>query len=83
MFNFFKRSRNGQAKKTAPIQFVDLDGTPMSEGDEVIALRYELGRCKIIKDEHGFAYESIDSGKVVSMWRMVDAATSHQKVRKL
>lgn len=83
MFNFFKRSKNGQAKKSAPIQFVDLDGVPLQEGDEVMALRYELGRCKVIKDDNGFAYESLESGKVVSMWRMVDAATSNQKVRKV
>lgn len=83
MFNFFKRSKNGQAKKSNPLPFVDLDGATLEEGDEVIALRYDLGRCRIIAQDEGLAYQSLETGEVVSIWKMVDAATSHQKVRKV
>ena len=62
---------------------LDLDGKALQVGDFVECLRYEMGKCQLIKTEEGFAYESLEDGKRVSWVRMVDAATKNQKVRKL
>jgi hypothetical protein len=78
MFRLFKR--NGSPK--SELNFADLDGSPLKEGDTVDALRYDLGRCKVIRQEDGMAYRSIESGKIVHWARMVDASTKNQKVRK-
>ena len=61
----------------------DLDQNPLKAGDIVDALRYDLGKSKIIKTEKGLAYESLETGKVVLWHLMIDAATELQKVRKL
>ena len=62
---------------------LDLDDNPLSVGDTVMSLRYELGECRIVESEQGVEYESIESGERVSWVRMIDAATERQKVRKL
>lgn len=61
----------------------DINGVPLSEGDIVESLRYGLGKCRIIASENGFDYESLETGEVVSYARMIDAATSFQKVKKV
>ncbi len=61
----------------------DLYNNPLQEGDTVEAMRYDLGRCKVVRAEKGFEYESIESGRRVSYLRMVDAITGLQKVKKL
>ena len=71
------------AKKKKPIQLNDLNGNPLFEGDKVESLRYELGICKLIKSENGFEYESESTGQKVSYAKMIDAATTFQKVKKL
>ena len=71
-----KKSRN-------KLQFVDLEGQPLKEGDTVLSLRYDLGECRILVTEQGMVYESLSSGEKVSYARMIDAATGYQKVRKL
>jgi len=38
---------------------------------------------KVIETEKGLAYESIETGKVVTWHLMVDAATELQKVKKI
>ncbi len=78
MFKFFKR--NGKKKS---YYLVDIDGVSIKIGDKVEALRYELGDCNVIDTEQGVAYESIDSGKIVSFAKMIDANTKYQKVRKI
>ena len=84
MWKFFKRNSNGKKKPKQPaLQLVDLEGSPLAVGDEVDCLRYEMGRSRVIQTEQGYAYESLQSGETVSWIRMVDAATKHQKVRKL
>ena len=83
MWKFFKRNTNGKSSQAPSLQLLDLTGTPMQEGDEVECLRYELGRCRITRTESGYAYESMETGETVSWIRMVDAATKHQKVRKI
>lgn len=83
MFKFFKRnSSNGNGKAHGP-QFADINGIPLQEGDLVESLRYELGKCRIHALDQGYEYESLSTGQRVSYLRMVDAATSYQKVRKL
>lgn len=79
MAALFKKSK----KSGSELSFVDLDGIPLSEGDMVISLRYELGRCRIIRTENGMAYESVESGKQVGWAKMIDASTKNQKVRKI
>jgi len=90
MFNFFRKNSNGQhkssdkknAKKDA-IQMADIDGQPLAVGDKVESLRYDLGICEVVEGEIGFDYVSVETGERVSFTRMVDAATSYQKVRKI
>ena len=81
MFNFFKKK--GKADKSSNLRMVDLDQNPIKPGDMVDALRYDLGKSKVIETEKGLAYESIETGKVVTWHLMVDAATELQKVKKL
>ena len=70
-------------KKDSGLLMLDLDGKPLQEGDFVESLRYELGKCQIIKKGESFEYDSLETGKSVNWARMIDAATKHQKVRKL
>ena len=62
---------------------LDLDGKLLEDGDFVDCLRYDMGKCQLIKTEEGFIYESLEDGKRVSWVRMVDASSKNQKVRKL
>jgi hypothetical protein len=80
MFGFFKKK-----KKVKPLPtLTDLNNEPLQEGDTVEALRYELGKCKIIKKEDGhFYYESIEKGDQVIWVKMIDASTDLQKVKKI
>ena len=78
MAGLFSR-KSGRSK----LQFADLDGQALKEGDTVMSLRYDLGECRIINTETGMEYESISTGEKVSYARMIDAATGYQKVRKL
>lgn len=82
MFKFFRRHANGK-DKPSPLQMADINGEPLATGDTVESLRYDLGMCRIIAVEGGYAYESLETGEQVSYLRMVDAATSYQKVRKV
>ena len=79
MFKLFKKNSEDKSE----LNFADLDGVPLKEGDIVISLRYDLGKCKVIKTEKGFEYESLENGQLVHWLRMVDAATKNQKVRKV
>lgn len=71
----------GLFKKKKELQLLDLDGNLLKDGDVVISLRYDLGECRIIKNETGFDYQSLSDGTTVSWLRMIDAATERQKVR--
>ena len=71
--------KSGKSK----LQFVDLEGQPLKEGDKVMSLRYDLGECRIMKTDQGMVYESLASGQQISYVKMIDAATGYQKVRKL
>ena len=46
------------------------------------AMRYELGKCKLLLVDEQYVYESISSGKQVSWLKMIDASTDNQKVKK-
>jgi len=76
VFNLFnkKKKRN---------QLQDLNGAPLLPGDKVDCLRYEMGESILLEGENGYEYESIKTGQKVSFAKMIDAATSFQKVRKL
>jgi hypothetical protein len=50
-------------KKKNRLKFYDFDGQPLKEGDMVMSLRYDLGECRIIMTENGFAYESVKTGE--------------------
>lgn len=80
MFGLFK---NKKPKKATNIQFIDLNGNTLQEGDHVISHRYELGKCIIKTSENGFEYESIETNKRVNWTLMIDAATERQKVEKV
>jgi hypothetical protein len=80
MFGLFKKK---QKKKKSNVQFVDLNGNSLSEGDTVLSHRYELGKCIIKTGENGFEYESIENQKRVNWARMIDAVTERQKVEKI
>jgi hypothetical protein len=73
------KGRSGKSK----IQFVDLEGQTLKEGDVVMSLRYDMGESRIIRTESGLAYESLATGEQVPWAKMIDAATGYQKVRKL
>ena len=75
-FNLFK-------KKNKKRQLQDLNGAPINVGDKVECLRYEMGESILIEGESGFEYESVKTKQKVSFAKMIDAATSFQKVRKL
>jgi len=75
-FNLFK-------KKSKKRQLQDLSGVPLLVGDKVECLRYEMGESILMEGENGFEYESIKTKQKVSFAKMIDAATSFQKVRKL
>ncbi len=82
MLNFFKGKKHNK-QPSNPIQMMDLEGKPLKVGDIVESLRYEMGKCKIVEGEKGLEYESIETGKKVRWVKMIDAATSFQKVRKI
>ncbi len=85
MFNFFRRKKQQEEAKTPPpqLQLADINQFPLQEGDLVEALRYDLGKCKLIRAEKGYVYESLSTGQQVSWLRMVDAITQLQKVKKI
>lgn len=74
-FNIFKRKKKKQLQ--------DLNGAPLLPGDKVECLRYEMGESILLEGDNGFEYKSVKTGQKVSYAKMIDAATSFQKVRKL
>ncbi len=51
MFGLFKKKTQ---KKKSNVQFVDLNGNSLSEGDRVLSHRYEMGKCVIKNGDNGF-----------------------------
>jgi hypothetical protein len=88
MLNLFKKlftpveKSNGSTGQPVP-QMNDLNGEPLAEGDFVLSLRYELGKCQLVKLNGIWHYHSSENGQQVSWARMIDAATGFQKVTKL
>ena len=78
MFKIFKRKKEIQEEKP---QLVDLDGNTLKEGDLVMSLRYDLGKCKIVLQDGTYFYQSEQSGQQVSWYKMIDATTQKQKVK--
>lgn len=79
MFSIFKKKE----KKPALPQLADINNEPLTEGDHVEALRYELGECELILEDKTYFYISKSTGKKVSYLKMIDASTENQKVKKL
>mgnify|MGYP001797145244 FL=1 len=77
MFGLFKKKE----KQDKLPQLLDLNNNPLAEGDIVEAMRYELGKCKLLLVDEQYVYESISSGKQVSWLKMIDASTDNQKVK--
>ncbi|HAA14103.1 MAG TPA: hypothetical protein DCE41_21375 [Cytophagales bacterium] len=80
MLNLFKRQRS-KGNKLPALQ--DLDKNPLQEGDVVEALRYNLGKSRLLVIDEAYVYESLDTGEQVHYTRMIDAITECQKVKKL
>lgn len=78
MLGFLKKK-----KKKSTVQFIDLNGNMLNEGDKVLSLRYDLGECIIMSGENGIEYESVKTKKRVNWTLMIDAATERQKVEKI
>ena len=70
-------------KKTKKKPLQDINGIPLFPGDKVDCLRYDMGESVLLEGENGFEYESVKTGQKVSYAKMIDAATTFQKVRKL
>lgn len=79
---FFKKNNKPEKKKALP-PLVDLDQMPLKEGDTVEALRYNLGKAKIVVENENIYYESLETGERVSWVKMIDAVTEFQKVKKM
>ena len=75
-FSLFKKKKKRR-------QLQDLNAAPLLVGDKVECLRYEMGESILLDSENGFEYESTITGQKISFAKMIDAATSFQKVRKL
>jgi hypothetical protein len=81
MFGWFKKKEKAHTGQ-AP-QLADLDGQPLQSGDQVMALRYEMGSCRLEKGPEGWRYQSLTTGQTISWLKMIDAVTGYQKVKKL
>ncbi len=79
MFGIFKK----KPKEKLPPEILDIDGVQILEGDEVLAQRYELGKCIVELEGLQYFYVSKHSGKKVSYTKMIDAITGDQKVKKI
>lgn len=75
-FKLFKKKN-----KKKPLQ--DIDGNILIVGDKVDCMRYEMGESILMEGENGYEYKSVKDGQTISYAKMIDAATSFQKVRKL
>jgi len=67
-------------KKKQPPQLLDINGLPIEEGLQVMAHRYELGKCIIELDGLHYYYISLETQQKMSYTKMVDAITGNQKV---
>lgn len=79
MFGIFKK----KDKKPQLPQLNDLNNKPLAVGDLVEALRYDLGKCKLLLEGNMFYYQSLETNKKVSWLKMIDASTDCQKVKKI
>ena len=79
MFGLFKKKKQ---EPGLPV-LKDLENTPLTEGDFVEALLYDLGKCKLLVIDNSYVYESVATGEKVSWLKMIDASTENQKVKKI
>jgi len=83
LFDFLKKNpeKKRNAAENKPLM-ADLEQNPLAVGDLVEALRYDLGKCRVVQGAAGYEYESLTTGERVSWLRMIDAASHLQKVKK-
>lgn len=79
MFGWFKKKH----KEPEVRKLHDLNHNELKVGDEVNALRYDLGRCTIIDTPEGIMYQSQGKDLSVHWTKMIDAANELQKVHKI
>lgn len=82
LISFFLSKKGGGSKDDSSVHMADMLGNPLSVGDRVEALRYDLGSSIIIETDKGLAYQSEATGKTVQWVYMIDATTGNQKVKK-
>ncbi len=81
---FLKREEKNNGHAEGPmLQMTDVNGEPLVDGDYVVSLRYDLGKCQVVKIAGVWHYQSQENGHQVSWSRMIDAATGFQKVKKI
>lgn len=78
MFGLFKKKEEDKLP-----QLTDLNNHPLTAGDLVEVLRYDLGKSKLILVDNNYYYESIKNGEQVSWLKMIDASSDRQKVKKI
>ena len=78
MFGLFKKKETEKRP-----QLADLDNNILNEGDYVEALRYDLGKSKLILIDNDYYYQSEKNGEQVSWLKMIDASSERQKVKKI
>lgn len=79
MFNFWKKKNT----KKKQLFMQDLQKQPLQAGDMVEALRYDLGKCRIVEEDDVYYYESLKTGEKISWVKMIDARNDLQKVKKI
>lgn len=79
MFGLFRKKKD---QNTLP-KLYDLEQNPLAEGDMVEALRYELGRARLVAEDGTYYYVSEETGKKIQFHLMIDASTERQKVKKI
>ena len=80
MFSWFK-GRKRPEKSSLLLE--DLNGEPLTNGDLVKSLRYELGECRLELVDGEWFYKSEEKEEKVSFIKMVDALSKRQKVLKI
>lgn len=82
MFGLFKRKKDNTPREKK-LELTDLNQEPLTVGDRVESLRYDLGPSVIIEEEGQVYYQSEASGVKIHWTKMIDASTQFQKVRKI
>ncbi len=88
MLNLLKRflkreEKNSRHAEGPTLLMTDVNGESLVDGDYVVSLRYDLGKCQLVKIAGVWHYKSQENGQQVNWSRMIDATTGFQKVKKI